>query len=547
MKQSTSFDWTHELNKTVTHSLVTTFGLDFLLFQDKTGGDVDTIHNVRKGIWATQKEKDIYDNREAYDSKKYHSDSRYRNRGKQDKQKHQTGELHDAYRNTTMKQGEKRQLDHIIPSSEIDNDAGRILAELNGVTLANQESNFQSTLAPINNLKRDKSMGKFVQDIPQIIQNQENQIKKKKAKLETMPEATPKQRHEKEKLKNEIKSHEDNIKTFKSCDKEAMLESDKKARQLYDQQINHTYYTSSKFLKNTGTVALSQGFRMGARQAIGIVLAEIWFELKEALPSIINECKENFKFQTFWRKTKITLTNIFERVKLRFKEMLTSFKDGFFGGILASITTTVINIFTTSTKLLGKLIRESWSNLVQIIKLLTLNPDKLSTGNLFKEVTRLIMISIATTLGVILNQCLAKVLVMPFGGEISAFLSALFTGLLIVGVGYFLDYSQVMQKVWNFLDSLKNKYDAFLDHMKEINQELNNYVTELAKIEFNLDVKALAKLSDSLLATSNENEVNDVLKAEVQRRNIELPFQMGNDKQSNQSTFQWLKGLQPKP
>ncbi len=47
------FDWTEELHQTMVKSLVTSFGLDFLLLNDRKGGDVDTIHNVRNGIYAT--------------------------------------------------------------------------------------------------------------------------------------------------------------------------------------------------------------------------------------------------------------------------------------------------------------------------------------------------------------------------------------------------------------------------------------------------------------------------------------------------------------
>lgn len=184
---------------------------------------------------------------------------------------------------------------------------------------------------------------------------------------------------------------------------------------------------------------------------------------------------------------KNTLNNIFERVKLRFKDVLNTFKDSFIAGVLSSITNTVLNIFLTSTKLMGKLIRESWNNLVQVIKLLVLNPQKLAFGDLMREITRLIFASVSTILGVMLNQHLATVLTMPFGTEIAAFVSALFTGLLMVGTAYFIDYSPIMKKVWEFLNNLKNKYDVFLDHMKEINTELNAYVTNLAKIEFNLN------------------------------------------------------------
>ena len=44
------YPWIDELEKTLVQSLATSFGLDFLLFKDKLGGDVDTIHNVRHGI-----------------------------------------------------------------------------------------------------------------------------------------------------------------------------------------------------------------------------------------------------------------------------------------------------------------------------------------------------------------------------------------------------------------------------------------------------------------------------------------------------------------
>ena len=52
-----NFQLVDELNKTITKSLVTTFGLDFLLFEDKKGGDVATIHNARQ---HQKGETDIY-------------------------------------------------------------------------------------------------------------------------------------------------------------------------------------------------------------------------------------------------------------------------------------------------------------------------------------------------------------------------------------------------------------------------------------------------------------------------------------------------------
>ena len=93
-----TFDWSDEISQVVTKSLVTTFGLDFLLFEDKKGGDVDTINNVRQGIWATEAEKKKYENREKYDSTAYHQHHNYIQKGRNDKQAQENGALKDNYR-----------------------------------------------------------------------------------------------------------------------------------------------------------------------------------------------------------------------------------------------------------------------------------------------------------------------------------------------------------------------------------------------------------------------------------------------------------------
>ncbi|WII95502.1 hypothetical protein LU276_01220 [Moraxella haemolytica] len=155
---------------------------------------------------------------------------------------------------------------------------------------------------------------------------------------------------------------------------------------------------------------------------------------------------------------------------------------------------------------------------------------------IWREITQLILASIATILGVMLHQKLATILTFPFGTEVAAFISALFTGLLMMGIRYLIYHSPIMQKVWQYLNGFKNKYDAFLDHMKEINAKLNIYVANLAKIEFNLNPQELKDLSNALSYASNETEKGQILQAEVDRRGIDLPYKMGD----SASTMSWL-------
>ncbi|WP_458039386.1 hypothetical protein [Klebsiella pneumoniae] len=62
------FDWGEELHQTVVKSLATSFGLDFLLLEDNYGGDVNTIHNAREGVYASDAERQRYEQREGGDA-----------------------------------------------------------------------------------------------------------------------------------------------------------------------------------------------------------------------------------------------------------------------------------------------------------------------------------------------------------------------------------------------------------------------------------------------------------------------------------------------
>lgn len=547
-----------ELNRTILQSLISSFGIDPLLFEDKKGGDVTTINNIRKHynsdseIYIPEHIKNEYENRGEYkptyvNSKGetvkvdlYHTHNNYINKGKDDKDSQLNGQLHDTYRNKLMKENESRQLDHIISSHEVHNDAGRVLAGMDGVNLANQNSNFQSTQSYINNLKSNHSMDKFLDDIlPKTINNKKERIQKNQEKLASTLSDTPEQRHNKRKLEDQIKKEKEHIDALESLNHEEMRKADKKARLVYDQQINEKYYTSSRFFKDTALASATSGFNMGLRQAIGLILAEVWFELREVIPNLYKKTKENFELKEFITNIKILLSDIWERVKLRFRNVIEKFKDGMLSGLLSSLTTTFVNIFMTTHRQIGRLIRELWSSLVSAAKLIFFNPNKLTLGELTREVIRVLSIGASVALGVIINQTLASVMTFPFGIELAAFVSAVATGLITLGITYFLDHSEVMQKVWRFLDKFKSEARQSLEYFQKVNAELDRYLIELATLEFNLDVKSISKFTDDLVLANNEYERSIILAAEIDGRSIDIPFEAGNV----DSLRSWLKGL----
>lgn len=535
-----TFDWSDEISQVVTKSLVTTFGLDFLLFEDKKGGDVDTINNVRQGIWATEAEKKKYENREKYDSTAYHQHHNYIQKGRNDKQAQENGALKDNYRkDKNLSKGQNRDLDHVISAHEIHNDAGRMLAEVDGVALANQDSNLSSTTSSINRTKKQHSVDKFLDNLPETINNREIELSKLNQALEGMPQSTPQERHELQQVQDKIRKKQQSLDELKQVDSESMKKVDQKARAETEKQIN-SYYQSTKFFQASLTSAGITGLKMGLRETLGLILAEIWFEIKAVIPSIYAKYKTvEFRVKNFLDDLKDTVLNIIERVKHRFKDVVSSFRDATITGIFASLSTTVLNIFLTTTKLWGKIIRESWLNLIKIMKMAFFNPENLSTGELTKATFKILSASIGLIIGMLIHESLAALNSLPLGSLVVDFVSALTSGIVILTLNYFIEQSEIMQNFWAYLDRIKTKYEKVLNNFKEINKELDHYILELTQLEFGLNIDEISKFTEQLTNSNSELERNILLKQEIEKQEIKLPFEMGNA----ESTQNWLLGL----
>ena len=158
----------NEYERVILQSLITSFGLDFLV-QDQHGGDVDTIHNVREigkdpnMRYKNKKNAEAYANREQYDTRKYHQDKRYIEINRKASESKKNGTLEDAYTGKTVARNAKMDLDHVVSAKEIHNDPGRILAGLEGTDLANSENNLKSTDRSINRSMQDKNIEDYLQ------------------------------------------------------------------------------------------------------------------------------------------------------------------------------------------------------------------------------------------------------------------------------------------------------------------------------------------------------------------------------------------------
>ena len=214
----------NEYERVILHSLVTSFGLDFLV-HDQRGGDVDTVHSVREtGTFKNQAYSQKYEERGKYSTHDYHSDDSYRDVTHQARQQfNETGTpIEDTYApgnllyfNKGAGPWRRASLDHVISAHEVHEDPVRMLADLDGISLANDPENLRYTSISLNTKMSDMTIDEFI------------------AWCDENPDKVNWNGEKGAPLPDEVKQR--------------LREEDSRAREHYEARIAKSYYTSPQF------------------------------------------------------------------------------------------------------------------------------------------------------------------------------------------------------------------------------------------------------------------------------------------------------------
>ncbi len=471
-----------QYEKVIMESLITSFGLDFLI-KDQYGGDVDTIHNVRqigKDSQMTYKNKSNeinYESRGEYDTVKYHHNEAYISSNRQNSIDRDHGNLIDIYTGKQIKPGEKFDQDHIISAKETNDDRGRVLSGLNGVELANSPENLGATNPHTNRTKKALTMDEFI-----------------------------------EKYGDEYTPEEIAL----------MRRRDAEARQSYDAKIEKAYYTSKVFFKDTGKAAAKTGFQMGLRQALGFVFSEIWFAVRKEIADCVSE-------KSLLKKIGNGIKQGLSNAMKKYKDLWQRFVDGAIAGIISSLITTLCNMFFSTAKSLVKIIRQTWASLVQAVKILLFNPDKLPLGEQLKAAAKIVATAASVVAGTMIAELIGKTAIgtIPVVGEIvQTFCGTLVTGIMSCTLLYIMDTSTTIQKAVEMLNNLSTKSNT-LSELKKQGEQFEKYCAELMKIDYSNFKAELAIFNNAVITLDNcktESEVNVKLLSIYEQLNIKTPW-----------------------
>lgn len=473
--------------RVVLHSLITSFGLDFLV-QDQRGGDVDSIRSVRNEGFKSNEHRAAYEVRGDYDSTYYHVDPRYRAIAQHARREfNENGIMQpDAYvpgnkvaysSSSALDKNHRANLEHVISAHEIHEDPGRILAGLDGASLANSPDNLCFTNESLNKAKKDMTVDAFLEkkgnSIPEDVQEQ-------------------------------------------------MRKVDREAREAYDTKLARAYYTSSDFWGGSISAAGMRGIEMGARQALGFVFVEVWFTCKEELLAV----PDNSEIKDYYVALEHGVKKSLESVITKRKSLLESFGLGFVAGSLASLTTTICNIFFEINERTIRNLRQIFAAVVQAANVILFNPNDLLLGDRIETATVILGTGASVLAGTKVGDFIANT---PLGADptvgtpIRVFCSALVSGLISCTLLLVLDRSEFINKTITALNMYLTEEQSF----RQVAYDFEKFAAQIAAVDveqFCKDTENFQNIADEIYMASDDEELDTILSAAFETLEIPVPW-----------------------
>jgi hypothetical protein len=411
---------------------------------DKTGGTVDTVHNARAGVYATDEAAQKYADRGEYTQRVkedyHHRDPAYKKMSQDSTRDRVEGNVTDAYTGEQMssQRSDSHSIDHVIAAEEIHNDAGRILAGLDGVELANSSTNLQITSYSTNSAMGTKTATEYVQ----WLEHTKEKRAKKQARLQAKADAgepmSQKQKDELAKLKEQEKI---------AANPELLLEADRKARAANEKKINDAYYRSPKFRNDCLKTSVTAGGRAAFQAAMGAILVELFAGIFDEVRDWYNNGRADGN--SVFAELKRRLKRIGLRVSKQWKAVLSAAAGGFISGFLANLVTVLINAFLTTAKRAVRMIREGGNALVGACKALIVRPEGMGLREGMHEASKVLVGGGIIVGGVLLEEAVSKSMMtvpflVPFADTATAVIVGAATGIISTMAVYLVDKADVL-------------------------------------------------------------------------------------------------------
>ena len=261
---------------------------------------------------------------------------------------------------------------------------------------------------------------------------------------------------------------------------------------------------------------------MGARQALGFIFVEVWFACKEEMLAVPDNCEIKDYYTALERGVKRSIENIIAKRK----GLLESFGLGFVAGSLASLTTTICNIFFEIDEKTIRNMRHVFAAVVQAANVLLFNPNDLLLGDRIEAATVILGTGASVLVGTKVGDLIAKT---PLGADpivgtpIRIFCSTMVSGLISCTLLLALDRSKFINKAITALNMYLTENQSF----RQIAYDFETYAARIAAVDveqFRKDTESFQNIADEIYMADDDEELEGILVAAFEALAIPAPW-----------------------
>lgn len=436
-------DLLKQYKEIVLTNLIQQFQLGPIFDTYKKGGNVTTLHNAEKYVFANLQDEQRFMQNYSQELRKELYESNFPQNRKKAFQNNSV--ITDDYTGKILNKDGRAHRDHIVSASEIQqNNVARLyMSDQARGEMSTDEKNLAWTDGSLNQSKGENDLIKWM--------NKDNK-------------------------KDSTMTNEE----YYGVDQEKVKAKYNEARQHVDDKIKKE--KTNYYIKNVTKTGVSQGFAMGRKQAIGLIMYEFQNALMIEMKVYFKKYKTLHTLEEKISEFQQACKNISKHMISKSKEILTSFSDGFISGFIGNIITVFINTFATTAKNVVRILNEGVHALLKAVKILINPPKGMTKKEALLEASKIISASVITTIGVILTESFVSYLLTtpfaPFAHLIGGVLGGILTGIVSVTVVYAIDhYAEILSKLKETMNLLV--YDLKISAA----QIRNDYYTAIQSLD----------------------------------------------------------------
>lgn len=410
----------NQYKEVVLTNIIQQFGLGQIFDLYKRGGNVTTLYNAERGVFANEEDQQRFNKNYSQQLRKELYEKDFKKNRKQEFQQNEV--IIDDYTGKILPKDGRAHRDHVKSASEIqqNNEARLYMSDAKRGEMAVDNKNLVWTDGSLNQSKGEHDLVTWM--------------------------------------------NKDNKKDSSQTNAEYYDIDEERAKQKYQEANNHINATIKKakvdyYIKNFTSTGLKQGVVMGQKQAIGLFIYEfqeaVMLEMKSyfskypTLKTISNKVKE----------FKQACINVKNHMLSKAKKILISFTDGFISGFIGNLITIFINTFATTAKNIVRVLNEGVHALIKAVKILIKPPKGMTKKEAMLEASKIIAASLITTFGVILTEGFITYLkttpFSPFAHLIGGVIGGILTGIVSVTVVYTIEnFADVLNKIKSLMSDL---------------------------------------------------------------------------------------------